>query len=590
MFFHPTTGEHSFMKVHQGLVSIDAGTTYLEKGILRLKYNLAPPALLKTLLCGLQDQMMNTGVLLGNENFNSTDKRIKEMLPQRLDRVARKLVSIMNSNYFISSDLKCRLKKPKFRLHPITNRLDMRAKRGLINIGGDLLKFVFGVAVEDDITKFEDQTKVLQQKVSLVLERAQHNILVLNKNFEDLKHAHNVLDEELFVLNVESFINFANSVLEEAKTSLLLVDTVITSAIQNVVHPTIIPFNEFLAIIKEGTRTLRLSPVLNPNFENYYRYLSLCGVDYLGSNYSLIVNIPFTNDIKYETKLVQPFPNIRNNQTYLEVDLEPIIFGRSSNNYFEIDMLSFGKCKRADNITLCNIRQVRTLENNCLVTILDSNDTSKCNFIEISSIKISNKPRIVELEGNILINFGNLETKVNIHCPSGRTTIVAPDIILIPNKCSLFSSKITIHSHVIKTLSKILKIPILSQYIDLSTIETPNPIVSLSPTHPLKGYGNDISGSWNIQHHAVHYGLFTFVLILIISLLGIGVWWKLRFEKTQSTRFRLVDFKQVEDEPQSPPPSRAGTPFPRSPRVPRTIPSNTQTLESRIVEEDPLGV
>ena len=86
----------------------------------------------------------------------------------------------------------------------------------------------------------------------------------------------------------------------------------------------------------------------------------------------------------------------------------------------------------------------------------------------------------------------------------------------------------------------------------------------------------------------MHYSLSIILIIIIVSILGVGLWWKIRFVRAQGARFRLIDMVRRDEESRDVQ-SRAGTPFPQSPRLPRQSIGTATILESTIAEENPLG-
>ena len=455
-----------FLKTYDGMVTLNMGKTYLEKGTLSLMYDLNPPTDLVRLLCHLKGRIQRTSKMVTTWQANKTDSPVSEEVMQKmLQDLDRKLIGIFDSNYLTKRTEDCdnaTLSDDNF---------IYRHERGLINLGGDLLKFLFGTVVEDDVKDFQDTTRTLSRQVKLVMMENSQHLRELNENFKSLEVAHQTQTKKLFYIDFESFIAHANSVLEETKTSMILVDTIVSSAILNVVHPTLLPFKDFKNIITEGITSLRLSPLLPLTFDRYYQYLALCSINYKGNSFSVRVNIPFSDDVSYEAFLAYPFPNIRHKDYYLEIDTNPTIIARSAHHYFQMSLLEFDQCKHANALTLCYTRDKKTLTASCLLNLIRESEINLCRYKKRSRDTVSDDPIIVTFEGNSLINFGNNNTKASIACPGKQKTIMTTDIIYVPSPCSLISNKLTLLPKKTHHYNRVLKIPITNTYLNLPSQE-----------------------------------------------------------------------------------------------------------------------
>ena len=515
-FFLPLIqSQAEFLQRYDGMISVSMGKTYLEKGILTLQYDLKPPSDLVTLLCNLNDRILKTRLMILEYKNNKTDATPDKGMLQMLQNVNKKLVSVFKSNYLINNIPDCNatlsedIRKGRF-------------ERGLINAGGDLLKFLFGTAVEDDVQDFQDKTRTLTRQVQLIIDENSRHLIEINRNFDDLKAAHRAQAEEFYHLKFDSFLLRANAVIEETKTTLVLIDTVISSAIQQVVHPTLIPFNDFKKVVQEGITSLRLSPLLPLEFKYYYQYLALSTVKYEGKSFSLRINIPYSDTVVYDTYLAHPFPNIRHKAYYLEIDNTPIIVAKSAHHHFYLSLLEYEQCRHANDFTLCQKRNKKTLTESCVLNLL-RNATNMCSYKKRPMDMVSKDPVVVTFEGNSLVNFGNNNTRASIDCPTASKTVITADIIYVPSVCSLISDKLTLFPKNSQTYHKILKIPITNNFLNLPSIEhdlkLENSSISLINLVDNEEKFIDLKFKYD-SHLVIHYVVYALLAIAAIGIVS----------------------------------------------------------------------
>ena len=185
--------------------------------------------------------------------------------------------------------------------------------------------------------------------------------------------------------------------------------------------------------------------------------------------------IPFTNDEIYETNYMHAFPNIKGNESYFEVDYDPMFIFQSEHHYFYMDPLEFLKCKRTHQVSLCNRRFSRVNNDDCLINIISQNKTIGCEFKEYSFASLNSNPIVIELDSLSFINMGGSDIRVSINCLDYTKSFFPPDVIVLPHTCSLLSDKIRISSDpkVVNT-DKLLKIPLLNGLIELNSYKIPN--------------------------------------------------------------------------------------------------------------------
>ena len=224
------------------------------------------------------------------------------------------------------------------------------------------------------------------------------------------------------------------------------------------------------------------------------------------------------------------------------------------------------------------------------VNIINSNKTTGCEFKEHNISSLSSNPVVLELDTLTFINMGNGDIRISINCPNETKSMFPPDIIVLPNTCSLLSSTIRIsRDPKVVTKDTVLKIPIFNTLISLNTYQMPN-FTDIAKLKKLEKYNASMNaGVFNNVHDTTQYGLIT-ILIMFFVLAGVYSVHRL-LSKHNTPSFRLS--RRGTDRQQhtsltditSHSKDRSPTPFhPQSPKI-----REAKRLELFPEEEDPLS-
>ena len=438
---------------HVGAISIQLPDTLLVKGILTLNYDLSPPIKLTSLLCELHDSLDHITRTFLDPGFNNntssdsnlTDNRILDNslltydFLTRAKTLSQQFSSLNQMNYFNSHS--CSSLQTARR----------RRRRGLINAGGQLLKFLFGVTTEDEINEVKSNTRKLAKSVSVILEEDNINIKIINENFNHIKGSLHNTNWNLLRLNIYVHLNRIEQAISELRLHAILVDNALAMAADNDLHPSLLPFAKFKDIASQAARDLKLFPFFETTFENYYHYIKLCECKVSGT-FAITVDIPFTDAIIYRSYVLVPFPNSlhmndNDNKTskYVKLADDETTYFISSTSYFSFSPLAVDNyCKNSYHLRACYNTHIRRIDDSCGINLIMNNESFTCNYTTISPTTITPKPIILKISSLVIINFGKPRTSVTVKCTNNSRTFIANDILIISHSCDLLTDLIQI--------------------------------------------------------------------------------------------------------------------------------------------------
>ena len=436
-----------------GAISIQLPDTLLVKGILTLNYDLSPPIKLTSLLCELHDSLDHITRTFLDPDFNNntgsdsnlTDNRVLDNSLLTYDFLTRAKIlsqqfsSLNQMNYFNSHSCSSL---------QTTRR---RRRRGLINAGGQLLKFLFGVTTENDLDNVKSDTRKLAKSVSIILEEDNANIKIINENFDHIKGSLSNMNWDLLKLNLYVHLSRIEQAIDELRLHAILVDNALAMAADNDLHPSLLPFAKFKDIASQSARDLKLFPFFETTFENYYHYIKLCECKVSGT-FAITVDIPFTDAIIYRSYVLVPFPNSlhmtdKDNKTskYVKLADDETTYFISSTSYFSFSPFAVDNyCKDSYHLRACFNTLVRRIDDSCGINLIMNNESFTCNYTAINPTAIIPKPIILKISSFVLINFGKPRTSVTVKCTNNSRTFISSDILIISHSCDLLTDLIQI--------------------------------------------------------------------------------------------------------------------------------------------------
>lgn len=258
-----------------------------------------------------------------------------------------------------------------------------RKRRGIVNGISTALKWLFGVPDADDAKYYDEAIKslvnknretqiLMQQQIHIMSSSIQtynETLLALktneerlNQNFKkinDFEHnVNNKITHFALVETVNDHISLLNELVSELNEEYDIIISSILFAKQNIIHPNVIsPKNlrEELIKIKSNANIILPIPVIN--YDNIYKYYSICKLNAVYNNELLIftVKIPITTDMKFNLYNLIPIPTFdpkSNTYTYIDPTYPFLIINPANTRYGRMKDLM--ECQQIDGETkLC---------------------------------------------------------------------------------------------------------------------------------------------------------------------------------------------------------------------------------------------
>ena len=368
--------------------------------------------------------------------------RLAEIIRDRIDSEKSKVTELFSTT------------KSKF--HKIKHLFDAKNHhtRGLINLGGEISKVLFGTATESDINKLnakiqknaKSNEKLLKinNKVISILSLQNFAIGNLSEHVHMIDKSLLILTDDLSViqqkLRLESFLVVKNLIFESIdrfssnmKNALILFQIRINSlsesvfaTISNKISPNLLDPIELRHTLVEASKAIpqNLYPIPLAYENSIFKAYNLISTDFVKINdsFSIIINIPLINtDQQFEVSTVQtlPIPLSRFSNVTSELKFP-------KNKYFittfdKQQMTTTNKenlddCNKFDKYFLCN-SNIKFDKNNknlkCLQQILNDEEIFDCE----KEISISNNTnKFIYLENNTWAFYLPQPELVKIEC------------------------------------------------------------------------------------------------------------------------------------------------------------------------------
>lgn len=311
------------------------------------------------------------------DDFNLIDEKHKEIL---------KKVEIFNSTVY-EEDINSNYYR----------RFLERNKRGLLNVFGEGLKFLFGVATEEDVQKVNEKIKrnnlnihlskykitAITSKVNELINHTSDSIKVIQdkvNEIHDLQTLASYLNQyntAWATLSTEAEFLYINSIILEQKINLLQKGIVISDILRK---------EELTQLIKEGHREFPnlIFPISNITKQNFPKYLEIVTLVPTESNYQYLLKIPFVRRTKFELYELHPFPTFTINKMPVIPVIKKFIAKANNRELFKI----YPSSKNFKKYSYDN--ETYFLDSD------SSNDISNLNLCEIKVLEKLSQPKILE--------------------------------------------------------------------------------------------------------------------------------------------------------------------------------------------------
>lgn len=322
-----------------------------------------------------------------------------------------------------------------------------RSKRGLLNIGGKVSKWLFGTLDSDDGEKYENAINELRQnqnsykkemslQISLtkqLIENYNSTITLLNKNQLTIKNNIDAFEKSInkTITDLTIFIKVQNSLFQiilncqNLITFLDNMEDAIMFAKLNTLHSAVISIAELEQIIFNLSTLYGDDKVLIfKNINNYYKLAGL-QVNFVKDKIIFAVHLPIFLKDSFEIFHLFPVPI---NQTIFIPKLSFIILGTDLQQYRDEE------CPKIEDLYICQ-NQLQPQVNDCTTTLIKKAESQNC---QLTKVTIST-PIIQSITNQYILAIPNNEKlKVHKNCINKEIIFVEePSVINIPLNCGI---------------------------------------------------------------------------------------------------------------------------------------------------------
>ncbi|KAG4077865.1 hypothetical protein HA402_013799 [Bradysia odoriphaga] len=462
------------------------------------------------------------------------------------------------------------LEQKQFNLHSLLNH--KRAKRGIFNGGGTLLKWILGVADSDDLDKIHETIDQVEKDDKGVLDLMQEQIHVIrttignfNESVASLKIHEATFNSNIDKLNTYlandgtykqkndvsvillSYLNSITYLVNELNEQLDVVIDAILFTKSNAIHPKIISPTKFIEELNSRVRSLdngKTFPLpLEPNYAFKLLEISRISCFYYKERLVFIIETPICDSLIFNLYRSLPLPVLHHESyLYIEPSFPYVLLSINKMQYKQVKDLK-GCQKITEEDFLCESHTIySTLENpSCESTLLTT-----------ISRKIPTSCKITKLHGIIYIWH---ELKFNqwlyVTSETDRLTIICKDrtydepvngtgILTLNEKCTGYSKLNKLSPTYKLTTEYVNIIPSFPIILDDCCEEKANqsiPTLHLNPihmsnirldelrhtTHQLNKFEQDLHNLRNQHYHHSERTNYFFLILKIIAGIMISV-------------------------------------------------------------------
>jgi hypothetical protein len=341
-----------------------------------------------------------------------------------------------------------------------------RHRRGLFDLGGRILKGIFGTATTADLETLEHKFQLFtdhavhtQQSLVDIKDQLFENTMALNRTIQAVNSMATTLSSmqynhtlESSIIMINTKLNIIYQFIREILHTHDIVQSSLDLAYTHKSSSLLLSSKLILPIVENATKTLLLYPVIEVYYPKLYREFLKHTWSMVGLvPYSLDVIIPLTDNNPFVTNKIHPFPTpIFDNSRVVYNTLTPYVF--TSNHTGKITKLlqysdnDFSMCTQGSSFIVCPILQpileINSTETNCVTTIIQGKSNSNCIFNKY----IKNKPYLVCIQNVCVLSLQD-ELVANVNCPlRDSITITLPKLYTFHSKCSIASIQFNYHS------------------------------------------------------------------------------------------------------------------------------------------------
>lgn len=349
-----------------------------------------------------------------------------------------------------------------YKLDKISTQLDIfrptsRAKRGLIDPLGSIIKSITGNLDQNDAIKFENAINLLQNDnkkissslnnhISLFKEMSQQQTQILSKLKLNQEKMATTLS---YVMNITTsdrgkLIHFAhlsqlfiiiNENIQELSYKIVKIENLLAFSRKKSVHHSILSINNLKSMINTVTKIYSSNEILDIDIRHYYDVISI-GSYFTDKKIVVILKFPITHNQSYELYRLCPAPNKK-----LSVIIPPYPYLATDSQAF---VYMEAECPKIDHWYLCEestYHQTRT-EDDCIHHLLQHQEVlTSCTSKRVTISKVA----FLKLDDQHYIIIFPSPTKVQLFCNEKLYKFLQGTyLVTLPHTCKIITKQFTI--------------------------------------------------------------------------------------------------------------------------------------------------
>lgn len=543
-----------------GFIAQDIGKTTFIQGFLDIEMNMKCPESLYWELKSLHEnniKLQNKYILyLQNRHRARFPKTTLDNIPQ----TSRQLKYLTEHLQDKTTKLDHLLENPWIQAHEINS--STRNKRGFFNLGGEILKTIFGTATSKDL-------HIISKKVDLIVNSGLNSEAAITKlsaqihdntktlsqlrtNQETLYALYNVsissIDFQTEISTLNLYLTLVNTIIEDTNKLIDIIQHTLTSSKQYHTPLNIYSYKFITTILNSIKHKTNLQPTFFPTPNTLYEFLShTWTIPHLNLPYQVSTLIPFVTSSFFDTFKIFPFPtyhNLSSSRIAIQSSYHYFFLNRKELTYTYSKTISPDHCRRDSSLNLCIPTDLMhtTTSPNCIISLLlHLEPKSPCNYIPFQSTS----PYTLALPTYTSISMPKPIT-ASVSCPKSSPQLVHNQLFSVPHGCKFISDSYNyLHPSQIKIQADWLPTN-YSEFMNLSNFSnfTPSP-----PTHPSTLHLQPVNIHWNKQldswnktfksHHSwkiIHISVSGFSAILSLLVLAIFLYFlRIKYLNTRGT-------------------------------------------------------
>lgn len=404
-----------------------------------------------------------------------------------------------------------------------------RFKRGIINAGGSLSKWLFGTLDNEDgerifnsLTMLENNQKTMQNSINKNVALYNEFINKFNQTIETINSDMKAIEIQINELNnwlhevyslfgyltLDNILIRLQSNIQKLYDQLITIETSLYFSKLNIITNEVLPKQQLRLLLQKCDKQYNKAVVNFKDIHVYYQFMSL--QSFINDDKILfVIHLPLIDPITYSYYHVVPIPI--NNQMIIPVSPYLALTQNDQLNTEE-------PCPKLEDFYICSPeKQIHFFRDTCIAPAILHKNPKKCNKVHVDI----EDDIVKRIEDNLIIIIPKTNITIEEQCPDVITKkIDKPSIYSVPENC-----KTTILNRIFygQKKEKEVRIDPLDD-LNFEDIKINNnlPNIDLPKIHlnmsKIK-FRNQESIQLNFErtHHTINYVIWTLVIICICS-------------------------------------------------------------------------